>query len=142
MDDTNRGVTATRRFCSVWDSVWPKKLISQSKNLWVLIAARFLQGIFIPALTTCLAAFLFMGPLAGKLGSRYGSGNTLLCGALTLDASLVLFLVPSFTAIIGALACACAGFFTVHVAAVASLNQKLSSGQGRANSLYILNRWI
>jgi len=25
-------------------------------NLWVLIAARFLQGMFIPALTTCLAA--------------------------------------------------------------------------------------
>jgi len=29
-----------------------------SYNLWILIAARFLQGLFIPALTTCLAAFL------------------------------------------------------------------------------------
>ncbi len=27
-------------------------------NLWLLIAARFAQGIFIPALTTCLAAYL------------------------------------------------------------------------------------
>jgi YNFM family putative membrane transporter len=27
-------------------------------NLWTLITARFLQGLFIPALTTCLAAFL------------------------------------------------------------------------------------
>jgi hypothetical protein len=29
-----------------------------SHDLWTLIAARFLQGVFIPALTTCLAAFL------------------------------------------------------------------------------------
>ena len=29
-----------------------------TKDLWVLIAARFLQGLFIPALTTCLAAYL------------------------------------------------------------------------------------
>ena len=27
-------------------------------NLWVLIGARFVQGLFIPALTTCLAAYL------------------------------------------------------------------------------------
>jgi YNFM family putative membrane transporter len=27
-------------------------------NLWVLIGARFLQGLFIPALTTCIAAYL------------------------------------------------------------------------------------
>lgn len=85
---------------------------------------------------------IFMGPLAGKLGSQYGSGNTLLCGTLTLGASLVLFLVPSFTAIICALVFSCAGFFTVHAAAVASLNQKLSSGQGRANSLYMLFFYI
>lgn len=98
------------------------------------------------ALTTLLYVVyvigIFMGPLAGKLGSRYGSGNTLLCGTLALGAALVLFLVPSFTAIIGALVCACSGFFTVHAAAVASLNQKLSSGQGRANSLYMLFFYI
>jgi YNFM family putative membrane transporter len=29
-----------------------------SNDLWMLIGARFLQGIFIPALTTCLAAYL------------------------------------------------------------------------------------
>ncbi len=27
-------------------------------NLWILIGARFLQGLFIPALTTCIAAYL------------------------------------------------------------------------------------
>ncbi len=31
---------------------------AMSNDLWTLIGARFLQGIFIPALTTCLAAFL------------------------------------------------------------------------------------
>jgi YNFM family putative membrane transporter len=36
------------------------------------------------------------------------------------------------------LLCLCAGFFTIHAAAVGSLNRKLSSGQGRANALYVL----
>ena len=31
-----------------------------------------------------------------------------------------------------------AGFFTIHAAAVGALNRKLSSGQGRANALYVL----
>lgn len=29
-----------------------------TENLWILIGARFLQGLFIPSLTTCLAAYL------------------------------------------------------------------------------------
>jgi YNFM family putative membrane transporter len=29
-----------------------------TKDLWLLIGARFVQGLFIPALTTCLAAYL------------------------------------------------------------------------------------
>jgi YNFM family putative membrane transporter len=33
---------------------------------------------------------------------------------------------------------ACAGFFAIHAAAVGSMNRKLSSSRGRANSLYIL----
>ena len=32
----------------------------------------------------------------------------------------------------------CTGFFAVHSAAVGSLNRRLSSGQGRANALYVL----
>ncbi|MBL0713061.1 MAG: hypothetical protein JJV98_05110 [Desulfosarcina sp.] len=31
-----------------------------------------------------------------------------------------------------------AGFFAVHATAVGALNRKLSSGQGRANALYVL----
>ena len=33
-------------------------LCSLTHSLWLLIGARFLQGLFIPALTTCLAAYL------------------------------------------------------------------------------------
>lgn len=33
-------------------------LCAMTHNLWLLIAARFVQGVFIPALTTCLAAYL------------------------------------------------------------------------------------
>jgi hypothetical protein len=33
-------------------------ICAMTSDLWVLITARFLQGLFIPALTTCLAAYL------------------------------------------------------------------------------------
>jgi YNFM family putative membrane transporter len=32
----------------------------------------------------------------------------------------------------------CTGFFTIHAAAVGSLNRKLARGHGRANALYVL----
>ena len=42
-------------------------------NLWILIAARFLQGAFIPALTTCLAAYLAKTLPADRLNVVMGS---------------------------------------------------------------------
>lgn len=33
-------------------------ICAMTDNLWILIGARFLQGLFIPALTTCIAAYL------------------------------------------------------------------------------------
>src|SRR5947208_11747710 len=33
-------------------------LCAATRGIWLLIAARFVQGLFIPALTTCLAAYL------------------------------------------------------------------------------------
>ena len=40
----------------------------------------------------------------------------------------------------------CAGFFTLHAAAVGTLNHRVKSGQGRANALYVsfyyLGGWI
>ncbi len=81
---------------------------------------------------------IFMGPLAGKFSNRFGSGNTLLGGAIVMGTSLMLFPVPSLIALIVGLLSACTGFFAVHAAAVGCLNRKLSSGQGRANALYML----
>jgi len=85
---------------------------------------------------------IIIGPLAGKLSNRFGSGITLLGGAIAIGLSLALFLVPSLPAIIGGLLAACSGFFTIHAAAVGSLNRKLASGQGRANALYMLFFYI
>ncbi|WP_456385648.1 MFS transporter [Desulfolithobacter sp.] len=81
---------------------------------------------------------IFMGPTAGKISNRFGSGNTLVSGSILLGISLLLILLPSVPAVVTALLGICAGFFTVHAAAVGSLNRKLTSGQGKANALYVL----
>ena len=81
---------------------------------------------------------IFMGPAAGQISNRFGRGNTLLAGAAVLGGALALALVPSVTAVVLGLLGICAGFFTIHAAAVGSLNRRLSRGQGRANALYVL----
>jgi YNFM family putative membrane transporter len=81
---------------------------------------------------------IFIGPVAGKLSNRFGSGSTLLAGSLILLAALVLIRLPWVAAIIAGLIGLCAGFFTIHSAAVGALNRKLATGQGRANALYVL----
>jgi YNFM family putative membrane transporter len=81
---------------------------------------------------------IFMGPTAGRTSNRFGSGNTLLGGTAVLGVSLMLILLPSIVAVVLALLGICAGFFTIHATAVGTLNRKLSSGQGRANALYVL----
>jgi MFS transporter, YNFM family, putative membrane transport protein len=85
---------------------------------------------------------IFMGPTAGRTSNRFGSGNTLLGGTAVLGVSLTLILLPSTTAVVLALLGICAGFFAIHATAVGSLNRKLSSGQGRANALYVLFYYI
>lgn len=85
---------------------------------------------------------IFIGPTAGRISNRLGSGNTLLAGSVVLGGGLTLILVPSIIAVILGLFSICAGFFTIHAAAVGSLNRKLSSGQGRANALYVLFYYI
>ena len=81
---------------------------------------------------------IFMEPTAGRASNRLGTGYTLLGGVAVLGVSLMLILLPSITAVVLALLGVCAGFFSIHAAAVGSLNRKLSSGQGRANALYVL----
>ena len=90
-----------------------------TKDLWVLIGARFVQGIFIPSLTTCLAAYLAKTLPVARLNvvmGSYVSATVLggLCGRLLggwihpplhwryafLSAS-VLTLLATFTAVRG-----------------------------------------
>lgn len=81
---------------------------------------------------------VIMGPLAGKLANRIGSGTTMAIGAVVFGLSLYITLIHSMAAIVISLAGICAGFFAVHASAVGSLNQKLDVSRGRANSLYVL----
>ncbi len=83
-------------------------------------------------------AGIFMGPVSGRISNRFGNGNTLVAGSVVLGGALGLILLPSIIAVICGLLGVCAGFFTVHAAAVGSLNRRLSSGQGRANAIYVL----
>lgn len=81
---------------------------------------------------------IFMGPGAGRLANRHGTGATLLGGAAVLALALLLLLVPAPAAVVLGLAGVCLGFFSVHAAAVGALNRRLEGGQGRANALYVL----
>ncbi len=81
---------------------------------------------------------IFIGPLAGKISNRIGGGRTLLLGSAALGMALGLLLLSFLPAIIFGLFTACGGFFAIHAAAVGLLNRKLSSGQGRANALYVM----
>ncbi|AGF76666.1 arabinose efflux permease family protein [Desulfocapsa sulfexigens DSM 10523] len=81
---------------------------------------------------------IFIGPISGRLSNRFGSGQTLLLGSGFLGGALLLILLPFLPAVIVGLLGVCGGFFTIHAAAVGSLNRKLRSGQGRANALYVM----
>jgi len=78
------------------------------------------------------------GPAAGNLSNRIGNGATMVLGSAVLAISILLTFVPSLPVIAACLAGVCAGFFSIHSAAAGSLNLRLSSGRGRANSLYVL----
>lgn len=79
---------------------------------------------------------IFLGPIAGQLSNRFGSGNTMIAGACFLGVSFVLLLIPSIIAVIFGLLGVCIGFFTIHTVAVGLLNQKLTDSHGKANALY------
>src|SRR4051812_30526960 len=79
-----------------------------------------------------------VGPLAGRLTSRFGPGVTLIGGCAVFALAIGLTLVPWLPAIALGLAAVCGGFFAVHVAAVGSLNARLTESRGRANAIYVL----
>jgi YNFM family putative membrane transporter len=81
---------------------------------------------------------IVIGPFAGRLSNRFGGGTTMVLGAGLFGLAIVITLIKSLAVIAVCLAGVCAGFFSIHAAAVGSLNSKLISSQGRANSLYVL----
>ena len=81
---------------------------------------------------------IVMGPIAGRISNRLGSGMTLIGGTMLLALAVLLLLAPSIVAVAAGLLGVCAGFFAVHATAVGALNRRLSGGQGRANALYVL----
>jgi YNFM family putative membrane transporter len=85
---------------------------------------------------------IFMGPLAGRISNRLGGGATLIAGAAVLGFALMLVALPSVTAVVVGLLLVCTGFFTIHAAAVGTLNRRLTGGQGRANALYVLFYYV
>jgi YNFM family putative membrane transporter len=82
---------------------------------------------------------IVIGPLSGRLSNRLGSGATMVLGSILFTAALGATLVPSLTVIAISLLTMCAGFFSIHAAAVGLLNRRLTSSRGRANSLYVLS---
>ena len=81
---------------------------------------------------------IVMGPASGRLSNRLGSGATMVLGSLVFTAAITATLIQSLVAIAASLVAICAGFFSIHAAAVGLLNRRLTSSRGRANSLYVL----
>jgi len=79
-----------------------------------------------------------IGPIAGRVSNRIGNGKTMALGASLFALAIVITLIKSMIVIAFCMAIVCGGFFGVHAAAVGALNSKLTSSQGRANSLYVL----
>jgi MFS transporter, YNFM family, putative membrane transport protein len=78
------------------------------------------------------------GPVAGRLTNRFGAGATLIGGSAIFALAIGLTFIPSLPLIAVSLALTCGSFFTMHAAAVGSLNARLTASRGRANSLYVL----
>jgi MFS transporter, YNFM family, putative membrane transport protein len=85
---------------------------------------------------------MIAGPLAGKLSNRMGSGPTMSLGAGVLAFAITCTLVPSLGVVAASLPVVCAGFFGMHAAALGTLNRRLTSSRGRANSLYVLSYYL
>jgi len=83
-------------------------------------------------------AGILIGPMSGKLSNRLGSGTTMVLGSLVSGIAVVASLIESLIVISITLVGVCAGFFSIHSAAVGLLNRRLSSSRGKANSLYVL----
>jgi YNFM family putative membrane transporter len=87
-------------------------------------------------------AGIMIGPLSGKLANRIGAGATMTFGALLFGGAIAATQIHSLSVIAVSLLALCAGFFSIHSAAVGLLNRSISSSRGRANSLYVLLYYV
>jgi YNFM family putative membrane transporter len=85
---------------------------------------------------------IFIGPVAGQLSNRIGNGGTMVLGSLVFALAIALTLITWIVAVVAALMLVCGGFFAIHAAAAGSLNRKLTTSRGRANSLYVLAYYL
>ena len=85
---------------------------------------------------------IVMGPMSGRLSNRMGSGVTIVLGSVLLAAAVAATLIPSLAVIAASLVLMCASFSSMHAAAIGLLNRRLTSSQGRANSLYVLSYYL
>jgi YNFM family putative membrane transporter len=85
---------------------------------------------------------IVMGPVSGRLSNRMGSGVTIVLGSVLLAAAVAATLIPSLAVIAASLVLMCASFSSMHAAAIGLLNRRLTSSQGRANSLYVLSYYL
>lgn len=97
---------------------------------------------FITLLYLAYLIGIFTGPVAGQLSNRIGNGGTMVLGSLVFALAIALTLIKFILTIIVALMLVCAGFFSIHASAAGSLNRKLTSSRGRANSLYVLAYYL
>jgi MFS transporter, YNFM family, putative membrane transport protein len=80
---------------------------------------------------------IVIGPISGKVSNHLGSGVTMVIAAVIAFAAVISTLTRSLPVIAVCLIVFCAGFFSLHSAAVGLLNRRLISSRGRANSLYV-----
>jgi len=92
----------------------------------------------ITAIYVTYVVAIFMGPLAGRLSSRIGSGATLMGASLLFALALTGTFVTNLPVLVTCLLFVCAGFFAIHASAVGALNRSVESSRGRANALYML----
>jgi YNFM family putative membrane transporter len=81
---------------------------------------------------------IFIGPIAGAISNRIGNGATMALGSILFASAIAATLIQAILAIMLSLLGVCAGFFAIHASAAGSLNRRLVSSRGRANSLYVL----
>ncbi|MDQ6618208.1 MAG: MFS transporter [Pseudomonadota bacterium] len=81
---------------------------------------------------------IFIGPLAGRISARLGSGITLMIASTLFAVALTGTLVSHIGVLVVCLVFVCAGFFAIHAAAVGALNAAVTASRGRANALYML----